>query len=109
MGITMCPRHGRSSLAFACAHLRAVRFPLTVGGVRVRLLVRAEGVHELWREHAVCRACAAAIGIHDSEGSVDQVEESLNTVAGAPECASCERDDRWERDQMPVAKVYLPE
>lgn len=109
MGITMCPRHGRSSLAFACPHLRAVRLPLTVGGVRVQLVVRANGVDEVWLEHAVCQACAAAVGVHDSERSIDQVEERLNNVAGDPECASCEREDRWEREQMPVAKVYFPE
>jgi hypothetical protein len=108
LGTVTCPRHGRASLAFACPHLRAVRFPLSVGGVRVQLLVRAEGVDEVCLEYAVCQPCAVAIGTHEGERSFDQVEERLNAVAGDPECASCEREDRWEREQMPVAHVFVP-
>lgn len=110
MGNTKCPRHGRSKLAFACAHLRVVRCPLTVGGARVQLLVRGSGGNdELLVEYAVCPGCAAQVGSHDGEQPFDELEARLNTVAGSPECAACEVEDLWDREPLPVTKVYIPE
>ena len=105
MGVTLCSKHGRSSVAFACAHLRARRDPL-LGGLRVVWSMPTGSLSEDVIEFALCAECAskASISLDDHIAPSGALLDILNHLAGMPECARCE-EERWDRSSIPVVEL----
>jgi hypothetical protein len=90
MGRTLCPSHGRSPLAFVCAHVAdAVRIGRPVATRRIEVdwnLDIGDG-QPVIVEHSVCHACWSLA--EQRFGHRELEERDLDTVSDAVTCFRC--------------------